>query len=139
MRTRDAHRLIGWRAMKINIAPLGIDISATIEAPLQTTQPQDTRQDPVTFRVGRRQFCIVILSGRPAPTEYRTRRQPLTNGGTNIVPAKRRTATSFLLTGTGQCSGNRPLSAAFLSAPVHQPLSGHVDFKPAPPWWWQRL
>lgn len=130
MRARYSHRLIGRRAMQIDIASLRIDVCATIDASFQTAQPQDARKDPVAPGVVGGQGGVEHLPRRTPAAEYRARRQSSTDGRTHVMPTERRLATSLLLTDTGGSTGNRMAPQTRASPPAPQTLCRQIDFQP---------
>ena len=88
---RLAHAVLVGAAVDVDIATHRIHLAETVFARLLATQPEDTGENPVAFRVQAPEFRGVEFPRRPAADKYRVGRAAIADSGANAVPAARGT------------------------------------------------
>ena len=73
-RGRPERGLVG-RAVDVDVALEGVDVATLVAARLAAREPQDSREDPVTFRVPRGEAGVIRFSAGTPRHEYRITRR----------------------------------------------------------------
>src|SRR5690606_38479147 len=95
-----AHGLVVAGAMQVDVATLGVIVSATVDAGLLTAEPEDPGQDPVTLGMGSGELRRPDFPGRAAADEYGAQGLPGTDARAHPVAPTGSTAAAIALTGT---------------------------------------
>jgi len=125
---RFAHRLVFSGSVDVDVAPHAVELASAIEAGFFAAEPQDAREYPVAFGMGRREFGRPDFSGRSAATKNRAERSASPDPRPDAVAAARRTAASIDLPHAIDGRGNGIAADAHaISRKKFEFLAGDVD------------